>query len=258
MILRRTGADGRRRAFAKTTQTQRPRRIWEGFLTEHDKFHAAHWNKRPTGFGASPALLLIDLYRWAFGDKPEPLSRAIARWPASCGIAAWSALPTIQYLLATARDARIPIIHVTRDDTQDGIEPWDVHSRPQEIPVDPQEMAREGQRWEIVPEVAPRTGETVLRKSAPSAFWGTPLAGHLNYCGVDTIIVAGETTSGCVRATVVEAAAYRYRVIVPEECVFDRCEASHAMSLFDMNQKYADVVSLEDVVRRLRLKKAPA
>ncbi len=93
--------------------------------------------------------------------------------------------------------------------------------------------------------MAPLDGELVIRKAAPSAFWGTPLAGLLTGLGIDTLVVAGETTSGCVRATVVDAKSHRYRVVIPEPCVFDRSEASHALSLFDLDQKYADVVSLE-------------
>jgi nicotinamidase-related amidase len=84
----------------------------------------------------------------------------------------------------------------------------------------------------------------VLRKTAPSAFYGTPLQGELTRLGIDTLLIAGESTSGCVRASVVDAASARYRVIVIEECVFDRHEACHAINLFDMNQKYADVISI--------------
>ena len=94
----------------------------------------------------------------------------------------------------------------------------------------------------------------MLRKTAPSAFWGTPLAGHLTSLGVDTLIVAGESTSGCVRASVVEAAAHRYRVQVVEECVFDRHEATHAMNLFDLHQKYADVIPIEQALEQISAK----
>ena len=91
----------------------------------------------------------------------------------------------------------------------------------------------------------------MLRKSSPSAFWGTPLAGHLTYHNVDTIITCGETTSGCVRASVVDGCTERYRMIVVEECVFDRHEAAHAINLFDMHQKYADVLPLGEVLEYL-------
>ncbi len=110
---------------------------------------------------------------------------------------------------------------------------------------------RFARRYDIVDEVAPIAGEVVLRKTAPSAFFGTPLAAHFVQLGIDTLIIAGEATSGCVRATVVDAASYRFRVTVPEECVFDRHEATHAMNLFDLHQKYADVLPLAEVLTLL-------
>ena len=91
----------------------------------------------------------------------------------------------------------------------------------------------------------------LLLKTAPSAFFGTLLTPLLIREGVDTIIVVGESTSGCVRATVVDGKSYRFKVIVPEECVFDRDEAPHAINLFDMDQKYADVIPLEQVLAYL-------
>jgi len=108
---------------------------------------------------------------------------------------------------------------------------------------------REGHAFSLA---APIDGEVVLQKAAPSAFWGTPLAGHLTSLRADTIIVAGESTSGCVRATVVDGKSHRLKVIVPEECVFDRDEASHAINLFDMEEKYADVIPLEEALAYLR------
>ena len=101
-------------------------------------------------------------------------------------------------------------------------------------------------------ELTPLLGEAVLKKVAPSSFWGTPLAAHLNYNDVDTVIAVGESTSGCLRATVVEGTSHRFRMIVAEECSFDRHESAHAMNLFDMHQKYADVLPLAEVVEYLR------
>ena len=100
--------------------------------------------------------------------------------------------------------------------------------------------------------LTPIDGEVVLRKTAPSAFWGTPLVGHLISLGVDTLVVAGESTSGCVRATVVDGKSSRFRVLIPEPCVFDRDEASHAINLYDLDQKYADVLPLDEVLDYLR------
>ena len=104
---------------------------------------------------------------------------------------------------------------------------------------------------EIIGEVAPIAGEVVLRKTAPSCFFGTPLAALLIREGVDTLIVVGESTSGCVRATVVDGKAYRFKILVPEECVFDRHEAPHAINLFDLDQKYAKVLPVGEVLHYL-------
>jgi maleamate amidohydrolase len=226
-------------------------RVWDRFLTEQDRAHLAMGQHRRIGFGSRPALLLVDLYRWVFGDEPEPLLEAVKTWPGSCGLAAWQAIPSIQTLLRTAREASIPIVHMTGLD-QSGMEGWSARREPsQSAQLSPEALDRRRRRYDIIDEVAPLPGEAVLRKSSPSAFWGTPLAGHLNYLGVDTIITCGESTSGCVRASVVDGCTYRYRMIVVEECVFDRHEATHALNLFDMNQKYADVLPLAEVLDHL-------
>ena len=226
-------------------------RVWERFLTEQDRAHLAIGQHRTTGFGERPVLLLIDLYRWVFGDGPQPLMEAVKTWPGSCGLAAWDAIPHIQTLLGAAREAGIPIIHATGLD-HDDIQGWSVR-RESQRPVDtsPEAQDRRKRQYEIIDEVSPLPGEAVFRKASPSAFWGTPLVGHLNYLGADTILTCGESTSGCVRASVVDGCTYRYRMIVAEECVFDRHEATHAINLFDMNQKYADVLPLGDVLEYL-------
>lgn len=235
----------KRTAFPRPDEEIMTERIWEKYLTEQDKAHSARQPPVERGFGRSPALLLVDLYRNAFGDEPLPLLDAIELLPSSCGSAAWDSLPHLRRLLALARDASIPVVHVTG---LAALPSWREERLVDGRGADAPQRARQ---YEIIDDVAPIDGEVVLRKAAPSAFWGTPLAGHLNQLAVDSLIVAGETTSGCVRATVVDACSYRYRVTVVEECVFDRTEASHAMNLFDMAQKYADVVSVETVADRL-------
>ena len=228
-----------------------PARVWDRYLTEQDQAHLAATGQKTIGFGSKPALLLVDLYRWVFGDEPQPLLEAIKEWPGSCGLAAWDAIPHIQTLLQAARDAGIPVIHMTGLDHA-GVAGWSELGRSsQPADTSPEAAERKYRRYDIIDEVAPIEGEAVLRKSSPSAFWGTPLTGHLNALGVDTIITVGESTSGCVRASVVDGCTNRYRMIVVEEGVFDRHEAAHAINLFDMNQKYADVVPLAEVLEYL-------
>ena len=223
-------------------------RVWDPYLTERDRAHLAMRPPRRRGFGEKPALLLIDLYRWVFGDKPEPILEAMKKWPSSCGLEGWDAVPQIQKLLAKAREVGIPIVHST------GLDGAGVASRSPrresdlQTNHDSEAQDRLGRRYDIIDEVAPLPGETVLRKASPSVFWGTPLMGHLNALHIDTIITCGESTSGCVRASVVDGSTYRFRMVVAEECVFDRHQATHAMNLFDMNQKYADVLALQEVL----------
>src|SRR6185369_17319218 len=101
---------------------------------------------------------------------------------------------------------------------------------------------------QIVEQIEPHTSELVIQKAAASAFWGTPLMFHLNYQGFDSIIACGETTSGCVRASVVDGSTYRFRMGVVEECCFDRTQASHWMNLFDMHRKYAEVIKKDEAI----------
>jgi maleamate amidohydrolase len=228
-------------------------RVWDQYLTERDRAHLAMRPPRRRGFGEKPALLLIDLYRWVFGDKPEPILDAMKKWPSSCGLEAWNAIPQIQKLLAKSRELGIPVVHTTGLDGA-GVAPRS-QRRETELQADKDPEARERfrRRYDIIDEVEPLQGEAVIRKASASAFWGTPLIGHLNALHVDTIITCGESTSGCVRASVVDGSAYRFRMIVVEECVFDRHQATHAMNLFDMNQKYADVLALQEVLEYLDL-----
>lgn len=226
------------------------RRIWDQFLTEADRAHVERVPTKRRGLGTSPALLLVDLYRKAFGSRPHFLLDALDTEPGTCGMAAWDALPSIEKLLSTARTHAVPVIHVTgtaslprwsdaiREEGTQGLEPIGSEMRMRE--------------YEIIPELAPLEGELVVAKAGPSGFGGTPLPAVLNSMRIDSLVVAGESTSGCVRATVVDACRYHYRVAVVEDCVFDRHEAPHAISLFDMDRKYADVVNLEEAVDYLR------
>jgi nicotinamidase-related amidase len=209
---------------------------------------------RRVGFGKRPALVLVDLYRAVFGDKPEPLLEAIKTWPSSCGMAGWNALPHIQSLLKGAREAGIPIVHITMLSDSGMVGWFEAAHRDHPLPpaTDAAALDRKRRSADIVDEVKPIAGEIVLKKTAPSAFWGTPLAAHLNLHGIDTLLICGEATSGCVRATVVDAASYRYRVQVIEECCFDRHETTHALNLFDLHQKYADVIPLAQALEHLK------
>jgi nicotinamidase-related amidase len=219
--------------------------VWDQFLTERDKrlVRLGRAVKEPFDFGEHPALLVIDAYYGAVGDKALPISESVKTWPSSCGMEGWDAIYRIRDLLEAARANGIPVVYCTGID--DFPSPWNRVSRRSRRDL-PQALRK--MQYQIVSEVDPQPGELVIRKAAPSAFFGTPLLGHLIYLGVDTVIACGETTSGCVRATVVDGCSYRFRMGVVEDCTFDRTQASHAINLFDMNQKYANVISLTDAI----------
>lgn len=227
---------------------------WDDFLTQQDKDHlAVTWNKNePFGFGDKPALLIIDDYYDALGTKRQPLLESIKSWPMSCGLEGWAAIDRTVPLLQAARDNGIPVVFVKGVDG--GFpSPWaraGHQPRQPELPPSPEELARAN---DIVDELRPLPGELIIQKAAPSAFAGTPLQYHLSYLGIDTVIACGETTSGCVRATVVDGATARFRIGVVSDCCFDRTQASHFINLFDMHQKYADVVTSSAAVEYFRL-----
>jgi nicotinamidase-related amidase len=227
-------------------------RPWDKFLTKRDKEHLSIIGDRPpVGWGRSPAVLLIDNYRGVLGTASEPLLDQVRHLPMGTGEEGWTAIGHVVSVVAAARAAGVPVVHHTGLAT-DGLASFFDAYRGGGVDVETAAAS-----FEFPPELTPAPGEVVLAKSAPSAFFGTILVGHLQHLGVDTLIVCGETTSGCVRATVVDACSYRYRVIVPEECSYDRHEACHAINLFDMDQKYADVVPVSEVLEHLATSDAP-
>jgi nicotinamidase-related amidase len=216
---------------------------WDDVIGPDDRLIAGRYEtQRP--LGARPALLLIDCYRKVFGDRAQPLAEGIDEWPATCGTAGWEALPHLEGLLAGARAAGVPVIHTTGE-AREGARLGAATRRARVAGED--ELAG----YEIVPSLAPVDGELVARKSRASAFFGTPVSTWLRQLGADTLIVAGETTSGCVRASVVDAYSHGLRVAVVEEATFDRSLLSHKVSLFDMHLKYASVLHLGEVLQYL-------
>lgn len=197
-------------------------------------FQRQHFGQR-MGFGTTPGLLIID-FTVGFND-PDAFGGG------NIGDAIRNTVP----LLATARRVRMPIAHTRIVYAEDGSDA-NVHT----LKVPRLKLLTESNPLShFVPELAPQPGEIVIRKRLPSAFFGTDLGGMLVAKGVDTLIVAGCTTSGCVRASTLDAMCYGFRPIVVRECVGDRATGPHESSLFDLNQKYADVVPLAEVLSQL-------
>lgn len=222
--------------------------VWDEFLTERDKqvFAAGGFGAR-AGFGKRPALLVVDV-SWSFcGLQPEPILESIKTWRTSCGAEAWVAVDHIAALIAGARARSLPVIYTTGTSRADG---WDAgswrwkSSRRDTDRATPRSVDGNA----IVTPIAPLPQDLVIYKRKPSGFFGTDLASYLTLLGCDSVVVVGTTTSGCVRATVVDAFSLNYRVAVVEEGCFDRSEASHAISLCDMHAKYADVVKAAEAL----------
>ncbi|MDZ4044345.1 MAG: isochorismatase family protein [Rhodoglobus sp.] len=224
---------------------------WDDVLDDTDRavFQAAGWGRR-AGFGKRPAIIVIDVnYNFA-GDNDDPVLESIKRWRYACGPEAWTrSIPAIQRILEVSRRKRLPIIYTTNPRRPDGFDlgVWNDKSYRSTDVVDV--MGHKGN--DIVDEVAPVDGDIFIEKRKPSAFFGTPLMSHLSMLRADSIILFGSTTSGCVRATAVDAISYDLKVTIPHEAAFDRSQLSHKVALMDVHMKYADVTDTDDVVQYL-------
>jgi maleamate amidohydrolase len=228
-------------------------RPWTGIVTEEEERRY-----RAAGFGGAgrigqrPGLLIIDVQYRTVGTERRPYWEAIEEYPTSCGEDGWRAVDNIRPLLAAFRERGLPVLYP--------------HVAPKNADTDagrlaekiPSIMGIDAAGYRFVEEVAPRQGDVLLPKKHPSAFFGTPLVSHLIDVGVDTLFVTGCTTSGCVRSTVSDAFSYNFNVLVPEECVYDRSQTSHAVNLWDMNAKYADVMPVARAMERLSAVRAVA
>jgi len=226
------------------------KRIWTDFLGPDDQavYEAAGYGKR-VGFGTRPALFIIDMQYNFCGEEPVDIFQGIKKYRTYCGPRGWEAVHQLVPLLHACRERGVPIFYTEssrRNDLQDsGIQLGKSHRSMEKTVV-------EGDSTRTVAELAPRHQDFRIQKQKPSAFFGTTFMSQLNHLDIDTLIIAGGATSGCVRATAVDAYSYNFRVIVPEETCFDRFEASHAMSLFDLNAKYADVLPVAEAIEYIR------
>ena len=195
--------------------------------------------RRELRVGRNPAVLAIDLYNKVYQGGNRPVREVNRLYEGSCGQNAWRAIEPTQRLLAAARRAGLPVFYSTRHaDTA-------VRSTNRRMPKEDETL------YHIKDEVAPVAGEIVIHKERASAFFGTPLIAHLRKVGADSLIICGESTSGCVRASTVDAYSYGFHNVVVEECTYDRSMLSHKVNLFDLHHKYADVMHVEDVLAHL-------
>jgi nicotinamidase-related amidase len=229
-----------REIFAMANSEQFEDHCWKDVIPPEDMATYASY-KRETHIGTNPALLAVDLYNLVYKGGAKLPHELELDYPNSCGVYAHNAIEPTKRLFAAARAAGIPIFYVTAQ-----YSPHRVKSTRRSVALKVTEHD-----CEIHDAFAPRLEDTVFRKERPSAFFGTPLVAHLNQRRIDSLIVCGESTSGCVRASTLEAHMYGFHVALVEECVFDRSEIIHKVNLFDMHHKYADVMKLDEVVTLL-------
>jgi nicotinamidase-related amidase len=197
--------------------------------------------RRETFIGPQPALLLIDLYTAVYRGGAHSPYELDPQYPNSCGQYAHGAIEPTKRLLAAARSVGLPIFYCTQDIRAHSRPPGAWSTRRRDVVVKPED-------FEIYHEFAPRPGEVVIYKQRASAFQGTPLLSHLQLIGARSLVVCGGSTSGCVRASVVDAYSSGFHVAVVEECTYDRSEHIHKVNLFDLHHKYADVMHVDEVL----------
>ncbi len=212
---------------------------WDGFIPAETLEHYRRAGfAAPSRMGERPALLVIDVQYMTTGEGPVPLSEGLDYHPMNCGEAAWTAIGHMAGLLKVFRERGFPVLYPY-------VSPKRRRAKHARMPVSVQPLPR---HWEIVEEVAPLPGDILVPKTSASAFFGTPLMAHLTALRVDTLFCVGNTTSGCVRASVTDAYSMNFKVVVPHECSYDRSPVSHAVNLFDIASKYAEVVSTEAAI----------
>ena len=206
-----------------------------------DDIYAQQQFGQKTGFGRRPALLIVDFVN-GFTD-PAMLGGG------NITDAVHATIP----LLALFREQSLPVVFTRIVYAGDGSDAGVWCEKAPRL----RDLTESSQHSQVVSELAPRPGELIIRKAQASAFFGTDLCGVLIARGVDTVVVAGCTTSGCVRASVIDAMSWNFRPIVASDCVGDRALGPHEANLFDMGQKYADLVTATEIIAALGTQPRP-
>ena len=205
---------------------------------------------RRVGFGTRPALLVVDVTYGFCGRTRKPILESIAAQRRSCGERAWDAVARISVLLRETRLASVPVIYSAMEDpASPEYEPglWGAKNRrgPEDGRVTADADKGENQ---IVADIAPAPGEMVFAKNKPSLFHGTGVLPYLVAHQVDSLIICGGTTSGCVYATAVDGFSNNYKVAVVADASFDRVQTAHWVFLADIDLKYGDVITSESAI----------
>lgn len=222
--------------------------VWEDALTEVDKIVIEKGGYgKSRGLGKKPLLVIIDAQHNYVGAD-QPIEDQLEEWPSGGGSLAWKGIRQIKKLKEVAKENGIPVLY-TRN----------VQKKTSNFDSFAAKAKRDNTKYidgnpaaDIVVEIAPDENDLVVDKSYASAFFGTPLISYLVKMGVDTLIIVGGSTSGCVRATAVDAVTRNFNVAVVEDAVYDRIELSHKAGLLDLWMKYCDVVKTEDMMNYMK------
>jgi maleamate amidohydrolase len=219
--------------------------LWDDVIPEAERqiYAKGGMGQERVGMGEKPAIIVVDM-TYGFVDSAFPLGHSATGYPA---------VAAIHRLLEHARPLGIPVFYSRSRSGATTCERgrWKgggAIAHPGML--DPKANT-------IVPDIAPQRGDIVIAKTWPSVFFGTDLPSYLIYHRVDTLIVTGMVTSGCVRGTAIDAFSYNLRVIIPEECVADRGPTSHKVALFEIHMKYGDVLPQHQVMAELHSACAP-
>lgn len=225
--------------FTKTAAAS----VWESVVPKHElEFLEGAGFGVPTPLGDRPCLVVIDVIKSFLGPRPgtdEP------DYPTSCGEVGWQRLPAIVRLVDAAREAGLPIVFCTG---------WPNSAKVVGGAIKLSRGSATAEAVHAAPlpeELQPRDDEFVMQKTKASAFFQTPLLTFMHQRKADSVILVGTTTSGCIRASAVDGSSYGFPVTVVEDATFDRSEFAHASNLFDIQMKYGNVVTTDELLATL-------
>ena len=191
--------------------------------------------------GERPALIVVDVTYGFTGSEGLTLDQAIAEFGPACGPVSWETMPRIAKLIALFRELGHPVVY-TRGHPYNVLYAGKATKSKRALKV--------SQKFnEFPPQITPREDEWVLEKTRASVFFQTPMASYLVQRNIDSVVLCGVSTSGCVRASVVDCFSNGFNTFVVDDCCFDRSNYAHCANLFDMHAKYASVLSLEELER---------
>ena len=215
------------------------KRVWDPYIPEPFLSKVARQRESPQ-ITKNSALLVIDLYNLIFegGDRPVHEDGLLDRFPASCGEKAYQAIQPTNQLIGLFRDNGLPIFFSTKD--------FEKSQKDGNATLRPRKIAK-AEDYHIFPEIDFRSTDNLVKKLRASVFFNTGLNDQLARLDVANLFIVGESTSGCIRASVVDAFSLGYQVCVVEDCVFDQNPVSHAVNLYDMQHKYGQVIKLSEL-----------